>query len=202
MIRVAVVDDHPAMRAALANVLTTEPDIVLAGESDGEEEHLWPMLNIVRPDLVLLDYHLPPGDGLQFCHRIKHGIPAPKVIVFTAYASPALALPAILADADAMLPKGTGAGALFAAIRQVSDGKRLLPPISAAVIDESCAELLEPHRALVTMLLAGATETEVGRTLELSPRDVRDIVRRILSALQLEIPGGTAARPRGRSRRG
>ena len=192
MIRVAVVDDHPAMRAALANVFSTEHDIVLAGESDGEEQHLWPMLNIVRPDLVLLDYHLPPGDGLQFCHRIKYEIPAPKVIVFTAYASPTLALPATLAAADAMLPKGTGARALFAAIRQVCDGKRLLPPISAAVIDESCAELLEPDRALVAMLLAGVTETQISSALELSPRDVRHAVRRILSALQLEIP---SARP-------
>ncbi len=77
----------------------------------------------------------------------------------TGQAPPRTTLPATLADADAMLPKGSGARALLAAIRQVCDGKRLLPPISAAVIDEGCAELLEPDRALVAMLLAGASES-------------------------------------------
>ena len=192
MIRVAVVDDHPAMRTALANVLSTEPDILLAGESDGEEEHLWPMLNIVRPDLVLLDYHLPPGDGLQFCHRIKHDGAAPKVIVLTAYASPTLALPATLARADALLAKGTGARELFTAIRLVCGGGRLLPPISPTVPDEGCGELRADDRALVGKFLDGATESEISRTLELTARDVDHAIRRILSALQLEIP---ATRP-------
>lgn len=188
MIRVAVVDDHPAMRAGLASVLDAEPEIVFAGESDGEPEHLWPMLNIVRPDLVLLDYHLPHGDGLQICYRIKRDIHAPKVIMFTAYASPTLALPATLAHADGMLPKGAGARELFAAIRQVWDGARLLPQITAPVLDDGCAGLREEDRALVAMLLDGASEPEIGRTLGILTRDVDHAVRRILSALQLEIP--------------
>jgi len=188
MIRVAVVDDHPAMRAGLASVLHTEPEIVFAGESDGQPEHVWPMLNIVRPDLVLLDYHLPHSDGLQICYRIKREIQAPKVLLFTAYASPTLALPATLAHADGMLPKGAGARELFESIRQVSNGARLLPPITAAVLDDGYACLHEDDRALVAMLLDGASEREIGRTLDLPVRDVGHAVRRILSALQLEIP--------------
>ena len=84
MIRVAVVDDHPALRAGLQTVLDSEPHIVFVGGSDGAEEHLWPMLNLVRPDVVLLDYHLPRGDGLQLCYRIKQDVPAPRVIIFPA----------------------------------------------------------------------------------------------------------------------
>ena len=44
MIRVVVVDDHPALRAGLQTVLESEPGIVYAGESSGEEESLWPVL--------------------------------------------------------------------------------------------------------------------------------------------------------------
>ena len=100
MIRVVVIDDHPALRAGLHTVLESEPGIVYAGESDGGEESLWPLLRRVEPDVVLLDYHLPKGDGLQLCYRIKQNIPAPAVIIFSAYASPDLLLPAQLAKAD------------------------------------------------------------------------------------------------------
>src|ERR671918_3031462 len=103
MIRVVIVDDHPALRAGLRTVLEAEPGIVVAGETDGDEERLWPLLNHVKPDLVLLDYHLPRGDGLQLCYRIKQQVPAPKVVIFSAYASPTLALPATLAHADGLL---------------------------------------------------------------------------------------------------
>jgi len=192
MIRVAVVDDHPALRAGLRTVLDLEPGIVFAGESDGAEENVWPMLNSVRPDLVLLDYHLPRGDGLQLCYRIKHDVPAPKVIVFTAYASPSLALPATLARADGMVAKGAGARELFSAIRTVYGGDGLLPPISARSLEETTSELLGDDRAVVGMLLDGASDAEIAETLRLRPRDVRHSVQRILSALRLDVPAARA----------
>ena len=92
MIRIAIVDDHPALRAGLRTVIDAEPGLVFAGESNGQEESLWPLLRRTRPDLVLLDYHLPESDGLQLCYRIKRQITPPKVLVYSAYASPALAL--------------------------------------------------------------------------------------------------------------
>ncbi len=72
MIRVVIVDDHPALRT----VLESEPGIVYAGESSGADENLWPVLNTARPDLVLMDYDLPHGDGLQLCYRIRSQTPA------------------------------------------------------------------------------------------------------------------------------
>lgn len=188
MIRVAVVDDHPALRAGLHTVLDAEPHIVFVGESNGAEEHVWPMLNLVRPDVLLLDYHLPRGDGLQLCYRIKQRVPAPRVIIFTAYASPTLALPATLARADGILAKGASARDLFSAIRLAYAGENLLPPISAKVLEEAAGELLGDDRALVGMLLDGASEAEVAQTLGSDARDVRHAVQRILSALRLDVP--------------
>jgi DNA-binding NarL/FixJ family response regulator len=188
MIRVAIVDDHPALRAGLHTVLDAEPNIVFVGESNGSEENVWPMLNHVRPDVVLVDYHLPRGDGLQLCYRIKHNVPAPKVIIFTAYASPALALPASLARADGVLPKGAGARELFSAIRLVFAGDRLLPAVSATVLEDASRDLLGDDRALIGMLLDGASERDVAETLRMPARDVRHSVQRILSALRLDVP--------------
>ena len=192
MIRVAVVDDHPALRAGLQTVLEAEPHIVFVGESDGAEENIWPMLNRLRPDVVLLDYHLPRGDGLQLCYRIKKEIPAPRVIIFTAYASPTLALPATLARADSVLAKGAGARDLFTAIRLVFAGEELLPPISAAVLEEALAGLFGDDRVLVAMLLDGASESDVAEALRLPARDVRHSVQRILSALRLDVAAARA----------
>lgn len=192
MIRVAVVDDHPALRAGLQTVLDSEPHIVFVGGSDGAEEHVWPMLNLVRPDVLLLDYHLPRGDGLQLCYRIKHDVPAPRIIIFTAYASPTLALPATLARADGILAKGAGARDLFSAIRLVYAGEQALPPISAKVLEEASEDLLGDDRALVGMLLDGSSEAEVARTLRVHTREVRHSVQRILRALRLDVPAARA----------
>ena len=123
MIRVVVVDDHPALRAGLRTVLDSEPGIVFAGESSGSEESVWPILRTARPDLVLLDYHLPRGDGLQLCYRIKSEALVRAVIVFSAYAGAELMLPAKLAGADAVLGKGVPARELFEVIRLVNRGE-------------------------------------------------------------------------------
>jgi DNA-binding NarL/FixJ family response regulator len=192
MIRVVIVDDHPALRAGLRAVLDAEPGIVFAGESAGDEEGVWPVINHSRPDLILLDYHLPRGDGLQLCYRIKQQVPAPKVIVFSAYASPSLALPAALAHADGLLAKDVGARDLFHAIRAVYGGERLVPPISAAVLEEAFERLDPGHHALIGMLLDGTGEADVAATLGTERRDVRHAVHRILHALRLDIPAASA----------
>lgn len=188
MIRVIVIDDHPALRAGLHTVLESEPGIVFAGESNGEEESVWPLLRRVEPDLVLLDYHLPKGDGMQLCYRIKQQVPTPRVIIFSAYASPELALPGRLAKADAVLSKGLGARELFEAIRRVNAGERLLEDPSAAVLYDAQTAIAEEDRAIVGMLLDGAAETEIARTIGRDVKDVRHVVQRTLSALRHSAP--------------
>jgi DNA-binding NarL/FixJ family response regulator len=188
MIRVVVIDDHPALRAGLHTILDAEPGVVFAGESYGDEGSVWPLLTRTRPDLALLDYHLPRGDGLQLCYRIKQEIPAPKVIVFSAYAGPALALPAALAKADGVLGKGVPARDLFEAIRLVERGERLLDPISQTVMQDAEQRLDSDDLPLVAMLLDGMPEREIATALRREPRDVSRAVQRILSRLRLDVP--------------
>jgi DNA-binding NarL/FixJ family response regulator len=188
MIRVIVVDDHPALRAGLHTVLDSEPGIAYAGESNGSEESLWPLLRRVEPDVVLLDYHLPKGDGLQLCYRIKQQVPAPGVIIFSAYASPELLLPARLAKADGVLNKGVAARELFEAIRSVASGERPLAPPSAALLREVHTQIREEDRALVGMLLDGTGEAEAARTLGTTAAEVRHSVQRVLSTLRQSAP--------------
>jgi DNA-binding NarL/FixJ family response regulator len=193
MLRVVVVDDHPALRAGLRAVLDAEPGILYVGESDGLDENVWPVLRRTRPDLVLLDYHLPHGDGLQLCYRIKQEDPAPRVAIFTAYASPTLALPATLAGADALLAKDMRAPDLFDALRRVNRGERMLPPISRIVYEEAGAKLEPDARALMGVMIDGATIPEAAVALRLEERDVQIAVQRILRSLRLEVPAARSA---------
>lgn len=188
MIRIVVVDDHPALRAGLRTVLEAEPGFVFAGESDGGEESLWPTLHRTHPDLVLMDYHLPHGDGLQLCYRIVQQVPAPKVIVFSAYASGALTLPAMLAGAHAVLNKGIRARELFEAIRMVNRGDRLLEGVSPSAMREVSERIPEADRPLIGMLLDGTSKSDAARTLGIETRDVAHTVLRTLSVLRLDVP--------------
>ena len=112
MIRVLLVDDHPAMRTGLAAVLAAEPGMVVLGAAASAEE-LSPALNRTKPDVVLLDYHLPSSDGLVLCRMLKRAVPAPGVLLYSAYADASLAIPAILAGADGLLNKAAPAKELY-----------------------------------------------------------------------------------------
>jgi DNA-binding NarL/FixJ family response regulator len=115
------------------------------------------------------------------------------VIVFSAYASPSLALPARLAEADGLIAKDVGARDLFHAIRAVYGGERLIPPISVTVLEEAFDRVDPVHHSLIGMLLDGASEADVAGTLGVERRDVRHAVHRILHALRLDIPTAGAA---------
>jgi DNA-binding NarL/FixJ family response regulator len=119
LIRAVVVDDHPAMRAGIAAVLDQAPDIEASGEAASGAE-LWPLIQRTAPDVVVMDWHLPGDDGLVLCHRLKRRRPDIKVVLFSAYADEWLVVPALLAQADALLAKRALAPTLYETLRSVA----------------------------------------------------------------------------------
>ena len=71
---------------------------------------LWPALNRTRPDVVVLDYHLPGDDGLVVCRQSSAQLPAPAVLLYSAYADASLTIPA-------RSPASTGSSASRAGVR-------------------------------------------------------------------------------------
>ena len=94
MIRVAIVDDHHAVRLGLHTALRSEPGLVPVGTAADAAE-LAPLLYRSRPDIVLLDYNLPDIDGLTVCREIKAEALAPGVILYSAFADGSMTIPAI-----------------------------------------------------------------------------------------------------------
>ncbi len=187
MIRVLTVDDHPALRAGLKTVLQAEPGIVPVGAADSAFE-LWPLLHSTRPDVVILDLHLPGSNALVLCRTIKAELAPPKVLIYSAYAGPPLVVPAALAGADGMLSKSVAARDLYAAIREIAGGSSLLPELTAELRAQALDRLDGEDRELAEALLAGRTPAEAG----LAPDEVGARMDRMLDHLQPVQPEAAA----------
>jgi DNA-binding NarL/FixJ family response regulator len=191
MIRILLVDDHPALRAGLTAVLRSEPGLVPLGTAASEEE-LWPALQRTKPDVVILDYHLPPADGLQLCRRIKRTMPPPGVLLYSAYADASLVIPGVLAGADAVVNKGAPASELYDAIRRVGRGEKVMPPISRELLDEATARLPSEDLPALMMLLEGESPDEVARTLGRTRDEFSHAIERMISRLKVDVPAPRA----------
>jgi DNA-binding NarL/FixJ family response regulator len=188
LIRVAVVDDHPAIRLGLHSALESEPGLepvgsaATAGEADA-------LLYRTRPDVVLVDYHLPGTDGLTLCRRIKHQPPSPGVVLYSAFADHLLTVPAIVAGVDAIVHKGGQTRELFEAIRRAARGQTTLPDISQPLL-EAAGQALDPDDLpLLGMLLHGTTATEAAATLRIDRADLDRRVDEILGRLRAPVAG-------------
>jgi DNA-binding NarL/FixJ family response regulator len=187
VIRILIVDDHPALRAGLNAVLEAEPGLVVVGAA-ATVEQLFPVLHRTRPDVVLLDYHLPPDDGLRLCRRIKRQIPAPRVLVYSAYADARMRLPALLAGADGLLNKGAAARELFETIRIVASGRRALGPIGPDQL-AAAAELVDGDAApIIAMLIDDTPVPDIAKVLGVPAVAVERRLDRMLDRLRVETP--------------
>jgi DNA-binding NarL/FixJ family response regulator len=182
LIRAVVVDDHPAMRAGMAAVLDNAPDMQAAGQAASGAE-LWPLIQRTAPDLVLTDWHLPDDDGLVLCHRIKRRYPPVRVVVFSAYADEWLIVPALLAQADALLAKRAPAATLYETIRNVMEG----PPPAVTVrpdLREQALSVLEPEDVgIAGLLLLRTPLREIAQRTGLGSVELGERVEHILSAV-------------------
>jgi DNA-binding NarL/FixJ family response regulator len=182
LIRAVVVDDHPAMRAGMAAVLDNAPDMQAAGQAASGAE-LWPLIQRTAPDVVLTDWHLPGDDGLVLCHRVKRRYPGIRVVMFSAYADEWLIVPALLAQADALLAKRAPAATLYETVRSVMEGT---PPVVAVRPDlrEQAFSVLDPEDVgIAGLLLLRTPLPEIGQRTGLASSDLSERVEHILSAV-------------------
>ncbi|MBW3608652.1 MAG: response regulator transcription factor [Actinobacteria bacterium] len=192
MIRILIVDDHPAMRAGLIAVLRAEPGFVPLDAAHSDRD-LWPMLNRTRPDVVVLDYHLPGDDGLVLCRRIKRQMPAPAVLLYSAHADAALTIPARLAGVDGLVSKSAPANELYDAIRRVARGERVLPPISRELLDDAGNRLKSDELPILGMTIEDTPLLDIAATLGIAPAEVAHRIDRMIKRLKIEIPAPHSA---------
>jgi DNA-binding NarL/FixJ family response regulator len=182
MIRVLVVDDHPAVRAGLVGLLRSEPGFVAVGAAANAADGL-EQAERSGPNVVLLDYDLPDHDGLLLCCDLKALPSPPGVIVYSAFARPRLAPAAAVAGTDAMVDKGALTDELFETLRRVARG--VAEPLSAspAAIERCLARLHPDDIPLFGMAINGTPTAEIaavaGDDLATTRSRLRALVRRL-----------------------
>lgn len=163
-VRILLVDDHPAVRQGLQAMLAAEPGLEPAATAANSRAAL-ELAGETRPDVALLDYHLPDEDGLWLCARLKAREPPPRVLIYTAFADDMLALLATIAGADALVSKAALADELCDALHAVARGKTMLAPISPAAMETAASELDPKDLPIVGMLVHGTPPGEIAKTL-------------------------------------
>ena len=122
MIRVLLVDDHTLVREGLRQLLETESDIEVVGETGSGREALLLCADL-EPDVVLLDYVLPDSDGLETASRLVAQKTAGRILVLTMYANEEYATRLLRAGASGFLVKGACTDELLQAVRAVAAGR-------------------------------------------------------------------------------
>jgi DNA-binding NarL/FixJ family response regulator len=124
-IRVLLVDDHPWVRASLAELLSDEDDLTVVGEcEDGSQ--VVDAVSRLHPDVVLMDLSMPVMNGLAATEAVRAVEPEPRIVVLTgegAAAEPKV----VAAGAHALLSKSGRSDALLGCLRTVVLGCRCCP---------------------------------------------------------------------------
>lgn len=119
-IRVLLVDDHPAVRRTLAEVLSDEVDITVVGECEDGSQAVEAAARL-RPDVVFMDLSMPGMDGVAATEAVRAARPEARVIVLTG--EDAKARPDVVrAGAHALVPKGARLDPLLRCLRTVAVG--------------------------------------------------------------------------------
>ncbi len=190
MLRVAVVDDHHAVRLGLQAAIRAEPGLAVTGVS-ADGAGVPAMLRAASPDVVLLDYRLPDTDGLSLCRTIKGQSSAPGVILYSAFADAAMIVPAAVAGADAIVHKGGHTRGLLDTIRLVARGGKAMPAVPPGLLEAVGALLDEQDLPVLALLLEGAEPAVIAEALALVPDELAGRIDGMLQRLHVPVALGT-----------
>ena len=150
--RVLIVEDHQIVAEALTAALAGTDDVSIVGTANSVAEAL-SVAHLERPDVVLMDYRLPDGDGVSAAEAIRAEEPETKVVIITAYEDDAMVLRAIEAGCSGFVSKSQNVNMLVAVLRAAEAGEALIPP------------------AMLRRLLPRLSPTQRGVGRDLTPRE-------------------------------
>jgi two-component system, NarL family, response regulator LiaR len=186
-VRVLIANHQPIVRHGLWDVIASEPDLQLVGETDDGREAVR-LARQLRPDVVLIDLSIPTVDGISATRIIRAELPNTQVIVMTGVDADTSALEAIRAGAAAYLLKDARIDHLLRTIRGAGAGQVALPAQTAARM----VQLVSGHTVLsrretevLNLVARGLANKEVARELGVTRSTVKAHVSAILSKLGL-----------------
>ncbi len=198
--KLLVVDDHILFREGLVSLIARQPDMQVLGEAGTVEEAVEQSRRL-RPDLVLMDFNLPDGTGLDATRIILADQPQVRIVFLTIYDEDERLFAAVRLGAKGYLLKNIPVTHLLAALRAVERGEAALSPDMVVRLMDELARTPSPAPkasssdplALLTArelevlreLATGASNRIIADRLFISENTVRNHVHNLLEKLGL-----------------
>jgi DNA-binding NarL/FixJ family response regulator len=174
--RVLIADDHPLILAGIRRTLERSDDIEIVGEAVSGSQVL-AMVERRRPEVVLLDLHMPGVVGADLIAAIHADWPDVKIIVLSASDERSAIDGAINAGASAYILKSVNPVDLPSVIRQVAAGAIFLAPArpaeSTGEDPRTAPDLTERERTILTAISSGQTTSAISRELWVSEHTIK-----------------------------
>lgn len=198
----AVVDDHPVVRDGVIAGLRLREGVEVVG-SGGTASEAVELARSLRPDVVLIDLHMPGGSGVDAIRGIGRASPDCRCVVLTMDDEDEALFAAMQAGARGYLLKGSRGPDIERAIKAAARGELVFgAEVSGRVAalfqerrpspgKEAFPQLGERELRLLDLMAAGADNAAIGRDLGLAPKTVRNQISLLLT--KLEVPDRVAA---------
>jgi len=189
-IRVVVIDDHEMFAQGLQAILSADPAIEVVATA-GTVEAGCAAVRMHEPDVVLMDYELPDGDGAVATERIKAEVPATQVVMVTSFDDETVLVRAIEAGCSGFITKHKAIQEVSSAVRAAHAGEALISPSMLARLlprlrqnPRGLGADLTPREVEVLKLLAdGVSNQQIAEKLVLSMHTVRNHVQNVITKL-------------------
>ncbi|GAB3674203.1 response regulator transcription factor [Actinocorallia lasiicapitis] len=193
-IRVIIADDHPMFRQGLRALLEAL-EIEVVGEAENGPAAV-ALAHELQPDVVVMDLHMPGGNGIEATRTITRTSPHLGVLVLTMFRDDDSVFAAMRAGARGYLLKESGAEEIARAVRAVAAGEAIYgPEIARRVLtyftdmpdpkQAAFPELTEREREVLELIAQGRNNGEIAATLFLSPKTIRNHVSNIFMKLHV-----------------
>jgi len=184
-ISVLLVDDHALVRRGFRRILEDEPDIVVAGET-GDGSEAVRLAQQLRPDVIVMDCAMPGMGGLEATRRILQHQPDATILMLSMHPENTLVRQALQAGAKGYVLKNAVDFELSTAIRRVAAGETVLDSQlrrPTTLKGERGAGLTQRELEILQLIVAGQSNKEIARALDLSANTVAVHRANIMDAL-------------------
>jgi DNA-binding NarL/FixJ family response regulator len=197
--RILLVEDHLLFQESLGRLLDAQRDLSVVGGATSVLEAV-AKANQLRPDVILMDFTLPDGTGVEATQAILAKHPAIKIIFLTIHEEDEKIFDAIRHGAVGYLPKNVTSSRLLAYLRGLERGEVAIQPEFTArilkefanlppredIAGEATARLTARQRDILRELKTGATNREIAARLVISEQTVKNHVSRVLKKLNIK----------------
>jgi DNA-binding NarL/FixJ family response regulator len=192
-LNVVIADDHPVFRDGLRALLSTDPKIRLVGEASTGAEAV-ALVSEMHPDVVLMDLHMPGGDGVAATRDVTRVDPRVAVLVLTMFDDDDSVFAAMRAGARGYLLKGSNQADVLRAIHLAGAGGATFGPAVAQRVIEFFArprsaapaafpELTDREQEVLDLIAQGRSNGSIAARLQISEKTVRNHVSNIFAKM-------------------